>query len=189
MGKHRGSIFLGVMVAALGFAGSAKSGERVVDLTAADGTKLKGTFFAAAKPGPGVLLLHQCSGERKWWDGLAQQLSAAGINVLTMDNRGFGESGGTPHDKNTPQQEGQIENEKWPGDFDTAYQYLASQPGVTKAAIGVGGASCGLDNSVQIARRHPEVKSLMLLSGTTNPAGREFLRGAIKLPVFLSLAD
>jgi dienelactone hydrolase len=189
MRKHRGSLFLGVMVAALGFAGSAKSGERVVDLTAADGTKLKATFFAAAKPGPGVLLLHQCNGERKGWDGLAQQLAAAGINVLTLDNRGFGESGGTPRDKNTPQQEGQIEREKWPGDFDTAYEYLASQPGVTKGAIGVGGASCGLDNSVQVARRHPEVKSLVLLSGTTNLAGREFLRNASKLPVFLSLAD
>ena len=101
MRKHRGSLFLGVLVAALGFAGSAKSGERIVDLTAADGTKLKATFFAAAKPGPGVLLLHQCNGDRKGWDGLAQQLSAAGINVLTVDNRGFGESGGTPRDKNT----------------------------------------------------------------------------------------
>lgn len=189
MCKHRGSIFLALMVAALGFAASAKSGERVVDLTAADGTKLKATFFAAAKPGPGVLLLHQCNGDRKGWDGLAQQLSAAGINVLTVDNRGFGESGGTPRDKNTPQQEGQIEREKWPGDFDTAYEYLASQPGVTKGAIGAGGASCGFDNSVQLARRHPEVKSLVLLSGTTNLAGREFLRGATKLPVFLSLAD
>jgi len=35
--------------------------ERVVDLTAPDGTKLKATYFGAAKPGPGVLLLHQCN--------------------------------------------------------------------------------------------------------------------------------
>jgi hypothetical protein len=33
---------------------------RVVDLTAADGTKLKATLFSVGKPGPGVLLLHQC---------------------------------------------------------------------------------------------------------------------------------
>jgi hypothetical protein len=32
---------------------------RVVDLKAADGTPLKATYFAVAKPGPGVLLLHQ----------------------------------------------------------------------------------------------------------------------------------
>src|SRR5271154_6055818 len=95
--------------------------QRVVDLTSADGTILKATYFDAGKPGPGVLLLHQCNQQRKVWDGLAEQLAAAGINVLTVDNRGFGESGGTPHDKQAPEQEGQIEREKWPGDFDTAF--------------------------------------------------------------------
>jgi len=71
---------------------SSWSAERIVDLTAADGVKLKATYFAATKPGPGVLLLHQCNRQRKIWDGLAQQLAAAGINVLTLDYRGFGES-------------------------------------------------------------------------------------------------
>ena len=42
--------------------------------------------------------------------------------------------------------------------------------------IGVGGASCGVNNSVQTAIRHPEVHSLVLLSGPTNLKGREFLR-------------
>jgi len=31
---------------------------RVVELKASDGTLLKASYFAAAKPGPGVLLLH-----------------------------------------------------------------------------------------------------------------------------------
>jgi len=57
----------------------------VVDLSAADGTKLKATFFSAGKPGPGVLLLHQCNQQRKGWDGLATRLAAAGISVLTLD--------------------------------------------------------------------------------------------------------
>src|SRR6516225_2879522 len=39
----------------------AQTSERVVDLTASDGTKLKATHFGATKPGPGVLLLHQCN--------------------------------------------------------------------------------------------------------------------------------
>ena len=38
-----------------------KPAERVVDLTSADVTKLKASFFAAAKAGPGVLLIHQCN--------------------------------------------------------------------------------------------------------------------------------
>jgi hypothetical protein len=44
---------------------------RVVDITASDGTNLKATYFSAGKPGPGVLLLHQCNRQRKVWDDLA----------------------------------------------------------------------------------------------------------------------
>ena len=162
--------------------------ERVVDLTASDGTKLKATFYGAAKPGPGVLLLHQCNRQRKVWDGLAQQLATSGINVLTLDLRGFGESGGIPADKATPQ-EAQEAQRKWPGDIDLAYQYLVSQPGVDGTRIGVGGASCGVNNSIQTARRHPEVKSLVLLSGNTDLNGRNFLRNDKTVPVFFAYAD
>ena len=95
-------VFLASFVAAV--PPTAFTAERIVDLTAADGTKLKATYFSADKPGPGVLLLHQCNRQRKVWDGLAQQLAAAGINVLTLDYRGFGESGGIAVDKATPQQ-------------------------------------------------------------------------------------
>lgn len=165
------------------------SAQRIVDLTAADGTKLKASYFAAAKPGPGVLLLHQCNRQRKVWDGLAQQLAAVGINVLTLDYRGFGESGGDRFDRLSPEQMTQIQTEKWPSDLDTALQYLMSQPGVTRDMMGVGGASCGVNNSVQIARRHPEVRSLVLLSGNTDLNGRQFLRNSAKVPVFFSVAD
>jgi dienelactone hydrolase len=163
--------------------------QRVVALSAADGTELKASYFAAAKPGPGVLLLHQCNRQRKVWDGLAQQLAAAGINVLTLDYRGFGESGGVPFDKLLPDQMAQIQAEKWPSDFDIAFQYLVSQPGVTRDMIGVGGASCGVNNSIQTARRHPEVRSLVLLSGNTDLNGRNFLRNSERVPVLFSVAD
>ena len=163
--------------------------ERVVDLTASDGTSLKATYFSAGKPGPGVLLLHQCNRQRKVWDALARQLSAAGLNVLTFDYRGFGESGGEHFDKLTPQQAGQIIEEKFPGDIDTAFAYLVSQPGVNRNLIGVGGASCGVNNSIQAAMRHPVVKSLVLLSGNTNLAGRNFMRSSAAPPAFYAIAD
>jgi dienelactone hydrolase len=159
-----------------------------VDLTAPDGLKLKASFFPAAAPGPGVLLLHQCNRQRKAWDGLAQQLAAAGIHVLTLDYRGYGESGGDRFDALPQAEAGRIQREKWPGDIDAAFAYLVAQPGVKKDTIGVGGASCGVQNSVQTARRHPEVKSLVLLSGATDVAGRGFLRTA-KIPVFFAFAD
>jgi dienelactone hydrolase len=180
--------FLTVVCVASTCAAKQPPAPQMVDLTAADGVKLKATYFAAGKNGPGVLLLHQCNRQRKVWDNLAQRLAASGINVLTLDLRGFGESGGIPNDKLTPQ-DGPAQIQKWPGDIDSAFQYLQSRSGITRDVIGVGGASCGVNNSVQTARRHPEVKSLVLLSGNTDLTGRKFLRQAEELPVFFAVAD
>jgi dienelactone hydrolase len=162
---------------------------RVVAFTAADGTNLKGTYFGAGKPGPGVLLLHQCNRQRKVWDDLAAKMAASGLNVLTLDFRGFGESGGTPLEKLSMEEAYQYMNDIWYGDVDTAFRYLVSQPGVAHTAIGAGGASCGVNQAVQLARRHAEVKSLVLLSESTNSEGRQFLRGAQNFPVFMAVAD
>jgi alpha-beta hydrolase superfamily lysophospholipase len=131
---------------------------QVVDLKSTDGTPLKATYFAAAKPGPGVLLLHQSNRDRKSWDGVAAQLASAGINTLTLDMRGMGESGGT-----------RGEFKRMPEDVDTALEFLMSQPGVNRQVIGLGGAGWfGVLHSVDAARRHPkETKSLVLMSGET----------------------
>lgn len=159
---------------------------QAVDLTATDGIKLKASYFDAGKPGPGVLLLHQCDHDRKIWDGLARQLASAGISVVTMDLRGFGDSGDKPHSKIGA--EPPEEMQKWPGDIDVAFQYLKSRPGVKPEQIGLGGGSCGVDNALKAAIRHPEVKSLVLLAGPTDLKGRQFLRQS-KLPVFFAVAD
>lgn|SRR5579872_2235720 len=166
----------------------ADSQPRIVDLKAADGTLLKASYFAAAQPGPGVLLLHQCNQQRKLWDPLAQALNAVGISVLTLDYRGFGESGGPRFDKLSPDDENKVTKEVWPGDIDVAYQYLLSQSGVQRDKIGAGGASCGVDNSIQLARRHPEIKVLVLLAGATDHDGRQFLQKP-GLPIFTGAAD
>ena len=162
---------------------------RVVDLKASDGTVLKASYFAAAKPGPGVLLLHQINRTRKAWDELAGQLAAAGINTLTLDMRGFGESG-SPYTKLTDAEKAQVRN-MWPGDVDTAWHYLVSQPGVKRDVIGVGGAGWfGVLPSVEVARQHAaEVKSLVLLSGETLQDGLQFLRQASQLPGLFVVAD
>jgi dienelactone hydrolase len=162
---------------------------RVLDLTSPDGTALKATFFAAAKPGPGLLLLHQCNRQRKVWDDLAQKFAASGINVLTFDFRGFGESAGTPLDKLTPEQIQETFDKKFPADVDTAYKFLSSQPTVTPSVMAAGGASCGVNQAVLLASRHPEVKALVLLSEATGRPGREFLRKNPDLPLFATVAD
>ena len=173
----------------LGASATESASPRVVDLKAPDGMGLKGTYFSAGKPGPGVLLLHQCNRQRKVWDELATRLAASGLNVMTLDLRGYGESSGTPLDKLSPEEINQVFNEKFPTDVETAYQYLVSQPGVTRDTIAVGGASCGVNQSVHVAQHHPEVRALVLLSEGTDVDGRQFLRNSPNIPVFMAAAD
>jgi len=165
----------------------AQSQPRNVDLTASDGTKLKATYFAAAKPGPAVILLHMCNTDRRSWESVGQQLSAGGINALTIDNRGFGESGG-PRAENAPPDVQQQVRAKWPADFDAAFEWMLSQPGVDKTRIGAGGGSCGVDNVVKLASRHPEVRSLVLLAGAIDPDGLRFLQQNAWIPLFTAAA-
>jgi hypothetical protein len=92
------------------------------------------TLNLRGKPGPGVLLLHMCNTTRKSWEPVAKGLSAKGINALTVDNRGFGESGGPRFDGGTLEVRKEL-NDKWPADFDAAYDFFVVQPGVDKARM------------------------------------------------------
>jgi pimeloyl-ACP methyl ester carboxylesterase len=162
---------------------------RAVELKSADGMVLKGTFFSEGKPDPGVLLLHQNTRTRKSWETVAEQLAAAGINTLTLDLRGFGESG-TPLAKLTDAERDKL-TRGWPMDVDAALQFLSSQPNVDHTAMGVGGAGwLGVLYSVDAARRHPElIKSLILMSGETFGEGMQFLRQASQLPELFVFSD
>src|SRR5580698_10144485 len=133
-------LLLAALALPLACAAQSVPAPRVVELTAPDRIILKATYFGAAQPGPGILLLHKCNRQRRVWDDLAAQLAAAGLNVLTVDFRGYGES-------------------------------------------------CGVNQAVQLARRHAEVKSLVLLSESTDRAGRKFLHNSPNLPLFLAAAD
>lgn len=184
---YRWMVSLLLLVLAFPVFGADPPAPRDVTINAPDGTQLKATYYAAAKPGPAVLLLHMCNTQRKSWDPVPAQLSTAGIHALALDYRGYGESGGDRF-QNDPQKQQQLINEKWPGDVDAAYAFLVSQPGVDKTRIGAGGGSCGVNQAVQLARRHPEVKSLVLLAGGTNQEGRKFLEQTHWLPVFAAAA-
>jgi len=152
-----------------------------LDLKSTDGTLLKATFFPAATPGPGVLLFHQSNRTRTSWDDVPRRLAAAGINSLTVDERGYGESGGKKEARELYHD----------ADLDSAFEYLVSQPGVQRDAIGAGGAGwLGVDNSVETARRHSaEVKSMVLVSGETLLPQLRFLRQASQLPGLFIVSD
>jgi dienelactone hydrolase len=178
---------LSVVLLAAGITNSQSPSAKDVDIAAPDGTKLRATFFAAAKTGPGVLLLHMCNTVRKSWEPVAKELSEKGINALTVDNRGFGESGGPRFEGASPDVIKQL-NEKWPGDFEAAYDFLIAQPGVDKARISVGGGSCGVHNAMKLAEQHPDFKALVLLAGGTDLAGINYIAQHPERPIFTAAA-
>jgi dienelactone hydrolase len=158
------------------------SAARSIDLKSPDGTTLKASYFSAERPGPGVLLFHACNRDRSSWNELATAAAARGFHVLALDFRGYGQSGGTKSDD--PQQQQWIADREWPGDIDAAYAWLTSQPGVDKTRIGAAGASCGVNQAVQLTGRHAEVRTVVLLSGGIAANGRELVRDAAWLPIF-----
>ena len=158
-----------------------------VTLKAPDGITLKGSYYSPGKPGPGLMLLHQCDSDRSAWASLAKAAAARGYHVMAFDYRGFGESEGA---RNLPPQEaGPIVAQQWPRDVDTAFDWLLKQPGVDKDRIGAAGASCGVNQALLLASRHPEVKTLVLLSGGVTAPAREYLRKAEWMPVLASGSD
>jgi len=152
--------------------------KREVTITSADGFALKGTLYSAGKVGPGILLLHQCNADRQIYDTLGTMLSAAGYNALTLDFRGFGGS------KNAQYSNLASARDKMPSDVDAAVNFLTSQNLVNKTLLGVVGGSCGVNQAIQAAGRHPEVKTLVLLSGGTDADGEEFIKSSAKMAIF-----
>lgn len=131
-----------------------------VDLEMSDGVTLKATYMSPDQPGPAMLLIHQCNMDRTSWDGIAGQLVEAGVHVMTMDLRGFGDSGGEGMSAGFPNLLA-----KSHGDLDAAFAYLVDQEGVDGARVAVGGASCGAMLTADLAGRQAEITALMLLSG------------------------
>ena len=148
-----------------------------IDISASDGHVLKGSYVPSGKPGPAILLIHQCNMDRHAWDTLTPDLTAAGIHVVTFDQRGFGETGG-PADQ-----------EKTHDDVEAAYAFLASRDGVDKNRVAAGGASCGVLYSSRLASRHPEIKALVLMYGWTDDPARAFFTATPSLAVFGTASD
>ncbi len=161
---------------------SAQSQKRDVDIEADDGFLLRGTFFDAGKSAPAVLLLHQCNGDRKGYDNLANLLAAAGFNVLTFDSRGFGESSSGRYANQRSLMDAVYQ--KFPEDIAAAHEFLLSQSNVNNRLIGVVGASCNVSMAILLAQRHPEVRAVVLLSGPVHETGKIFIRKSSDVAIF-----
>ena len=155
-----------------------------IDLNASDGVTLKATYTSPGRPGPAMLLIHQCNMDRQSWTGITAELVSAGIHVLTLDLRGFGDSGGEGMSGGFP-----TLLQKSAGDSDMAFEYLATQSGVDRSRMGVGGASCGGMINADLAARKTEVKALMLLSSPPSEAAVKNMAGRPDLAVFAAATE
>ncbi|PYU21623.1 MAG: hypothetical protein DMG32_20070 [Acidobacteria bacterium] len=169
------------------FAIGARAEKQDVTFRAADGFTLKGTFYSAQKPGPGLLLLHQCDGNRLLYDHLATMLNTAGYNVLAFDFRGFGGSQAGEYTDSAAQRQKIMD--QMPGDVDAALSFLTSQSTVNPRALGIVAADCAVNQAVHAARRHPAIRTLVLLSGGTDAEGEAYIKDSPKVPILGVASD
>ena len=108
---------------------------QTVQVAATDGLKLVGDFYAAEnasdEPKSAVLLLHIIGSNRQSWLPFIPSLLDAGYSVLTVDLRGFGDTGGDIN---------------WAAattDVQTWLDWLRDQPDVRPDAISIIGGSIG----------------------------------------------
>jgi len=167
-------------------------------VTAADGYPLKVDYYAGESGRPGVVLLHQCNGDRSMYRRLGQAFAEQGIHALALDFRGFGDSASDEFDfaaitAGLSTREEMVRamvpiSRHWPSDVDAALDFLRERAGEGQP-MGVGGASCGGGQAALLAMR-TELAALMMLSSAVLDEDREGQINAISsLPALFIAAD
>lgn len=147
-----------------------------VEIAAADGQTLRGTYFAPHGEAPAVLLVHQLYTTQSSWNFLVTPLTEAGFNVLTIDLRGYGQTRGRIN-----WQAAREDIVKWAA-------WLDEQPGVQ--SVGMIGSSMGAVLAVDGCFKYEPCTRVVALSPAMNYYGvsiADALTG--DLPVMAIYAD
>ena len=141
-------------------ASSDAAADRPVFFSATDGTPLVGTLYeAAARPAPGVVLVHMLGRSKDDWASMAERLRAAGITSLAFDLRGHGRSGGG------------VDLPAMVGDVEAAVGYLAEHPSVRPYPVALAGASLGANLAGLAAAGSSLVRAVALVSPSLDYRG------------------
>src|SRR5258707_10025454 len=134
---------------------------QAVQIKMADGLVIKGTFYPASAgvAAPAVLLLHQYNGNRRQWDAFTTALTAKGYNVLAVDQRGFGETGGKV-DWTLAEQDASV-----------LMTWLREEPTVDLDKVAVVGASIGSNLALRVCASDPKCHTAIALSPALDYVG------------------
>jgi alpha-beta hydrolase superfamily lysophospholipase len=158
------------LLAALALPAPAAAAPLPVSLRASDGLVLRASWYPAARrSGSAVLLLHEMCGNRNAWAPFLADLSAAGVDALAVDLRGFGETGGAM---------------QWSGEVADARAWLGwlrAQAGVER--VGTLGAGLGAKLALVACAAEPRCLAAAALSpyGKFTPAELDFRDRAVFL--------
>ena len=128
-----------------------------IELEASDGLILKGDFYPQEEASVGVLLLHMNGGTKSQWTAFIPKLQEAGYNVLAVDMRGFGSTGGRT-DWTLAQEDVQL----W-------LDWLKAQENVT--GIALAGGSIGANVALIGCANDPDCLTVIALS-----PGEDYMR-------------
>jgi pimeloyl-ACP methyl ester carboxylesterase len=143
------------------FAQDATPTPQAVEVTAADGLVLVGDFYAAPEADgekPAVLLLHMLDSSRTAWNPLLPALVADGYNVLAVDLRGHGETGGS-----RDWAKAQEDTQAW-------LAWLREQPSVKDDSLSIIGASIGTTLALVGCAADEQCVTAIALSPVTWPS-------------------
>ena len=114
-------------------------------------------------------------------------LNTAGYNVLTFDFRGFGGSKGGEYTDFTAQRQTILD--RMPGDIDAALRFLRTQSTVNPRTLGIVAGDCAVNPAVHAGRLHPEIRTLVLLSGGTDGEGEAYIKDSPRVPILGVASD
>lgn len=155
--------------------------ESAVSFKSTDGWTLRGTLripqvATKSTPVAGVVMTHGCRHDERTWSYLSEALAKDDIAVLTYSWRAKGASADDDHMRPFDtavkgNESGALDTSHDPNrnnvlfDVKAAVDFLASQKGVDSSRIGLIGATCGAQHSLEAAVGDARIKTLVLLSG------------------------
>lgn len=135
-----------------------------VELTAVDGTALRGWFLPAApgggEPGVAVVVLHGWGSAASDLLPAAPGLVAAGVSVLLIDVRGHGRSDAVDF----------MSMPRFAEDLEAAVGWLRADPRIDPDRIGVIGHSVGAGACLLAASRDPHLAAVVAIAAMAHPA-------------------